>query len=148
VGGEERRDVLTYGVIVGILWFILRLEARGLASSAPESGGPSTFDIRDGARVIRVPVEAITAATAAGNYVEFVLSDGRRPLMRATLAAVEAALAPHGFVRTHRAWLVNRAAVTGLAPAGSGDRIITLAGGLEAPLSRRHRKAAEALGGA
>jgi DNA-binding LytR/AlgR family response regulator len=65
--------------------------------------------------------------------------------MRATMAAMEQALAGHGFVRTHRAWLVNRARVEGLAPAGSGDVAISLSGGVEALLSRRYRRTAEPL---
>lgn len=138
------RDLLTYAVIVALVWFILRLEARSLAPPQ-RAGAPATFDIRDGARLIRVPVEDITAVRAAGNYVEFLLTDGRRPLMRATMAAAEASLAPHGFVRTHRAWIINRAAITGLAPAGSGDLTVSLTGGLEAPVSRRYRRAAEPL---
>ena len=80
----------------------------------------------------------IVAATAAGNYVEFALEDGRRPLMRASLGAVETALAPHGFVRTHRSWLVNAARVRALTAAGSGDFRLDLGCGLTAPLSRRY----------
>lgn len=142
--GVLPRDALTYAIIVGLVWFILRLEARSLAPPAA-AGGPSVFDIRDRARMIRAPFEAITAVRSAGNYVEFLLADGRRPLMRATMAAMEQALAGHGFVRTHRTWLVNRARVEGLAPAGSGDVAISLSGGVEALLSRRYRRTAEPL---
>ena len=98
------------------------------------------FDIRDGARVIRTPVDQILAVTSAGNYVEFLLADGRRPLMRASLARMEAELAPHGLVRTHRSWLVNAARVTELRPETSGDYLVVL-GGVEAPVSRRFPQA-------
>jgi hypothetical protein len=54
-----------------------------------------------------VPPDRIAWVAAAGNYVE--LHGGERPLLvRAPLAAVAAALAPHGFVRIHRSTLVNR----------------------------------------
>ena len=64
--------------------------------------------------------------------------------MRSPLAALEARLAPLGFVRTHRSWLVNGACVTELRPEGSGDYAVVL-GELEAPLSRRFPAALKAL---
>jgi hypothetical protein len=95
-----------------------------------------TFDIRDGQRLLRVPVRDILAISSAGNYVEFVLRDGRKPLMRAPLSNLEAQLSVDGFVRTHRSWLVNVMQVTGLKPEGSGDYEIEL-GAVTVPLSRR-----------
>jgi hypothetical protein len=38
---------------------------------------PATFDIRDGGRVDRGKLDEVLAVTAAGNYVEFALLDGR-----------------------------------------------------------------------
>ncbi|HEY2710555.1 MAG TPA: LytTR family DNA-binding domain-containing protein [Caulobacteraceae bacterium] len=138
---EYRKDVLTYCII--LIWLVAaaRLATRPAASpsKAPDA---ATFDIRDGATVIRVRPAEIVTATAAGNYVEFRLADGGRPLMRTTLARVEAALAPHGFVRTHRSWLVNAARLRVLAAeGGSGDYRLELDGGVEAPLSRRFPEA-------
>ena len=73
--------------------------------------------------------------------MEFHLADGRELLMRTTLSAIEAALAAHGFSRTHRSWLVNRGRVVETRRAGGGDFELTLAGGLKVPLSRRWRGA-------
>lgn len=130
---ELRKDALSYvGVTVGI-WVARRLAFQ---AAATQPDHPATFDIRDGAKVIRVPIADILAVASAGNYVEVHLADGRKPLMRSSLSAVEARLAPFGFVRTHRSWLVSAARVTGLTPAGSGDYTVAL-GSLEAPLSRR-----------
>ena len=131
---EFRKDFLAYLLAWGI--FHLALQRGAIAPQAPEPPREATFDIEDGARLIRVPVERIVAVRSAGNYVEFMLADGRRPLMRASLAATLDALAPKGFVRTHKSWLVNRALVTGLRPEGSGDYTVELEA-LEAPLSRR-----------
>ena len=69
-----------------------------------------------------------------------MLADGRKPLMRSSLTAIETELAPHGFVRTHRSWLVNAARVTELRPEKSGDYAVGL-GAVEAPLSRRFPQA-------
>jgi DNA-binding LytR/AlgR family response regulator len=116
------------------------------AEPAARDAAPLSFDIRDGTRLVRAPLDEIVAVRSAGNYVEFLLSDGRRPLMRSPLASVEEQLADLGFVRTHRSWLVNAARVTGLRPEGSGDYAVEL-GDLEAPLSRRFPQALATLRG-
>ncbi len=106
----------------------------------------ATFDIRDGARVTRIRLADILAVTAAGNYVEFALANGRRLLMRAPLSAIEAELEPLGFLRVHRSWLINPKRMTALTPQGSGDYQVAL-GELCAPLSRRYPQALERLRG-
>jgi hypothetical protein len=130
---ELRKD--SFGYVMFLVGFaLIEHLLRQQRTAAPSQS--STFDIRDGARLTRVLVADILAVTSAGNYVEFLLKDGRRLLMRSPLSAVESDLAERGFVRTHRSWLVNEAAVTGLTPEGSGDYGVTL-GALTAPLSRR-----------
>jgi DNA-binding LytR/AlgR family response regulator len=136
---EAGKDVPAYALSLTAFWFVLRwLGAPGEAAGGVAA--PAWFDIRDGARLVRAPMGEILAVRSAGNYAEFLLSDGRRPLMRTSLGGLEARLAPLGFVRTHRSWLVNSACVTGLRPEGSGDYAVEL-GAVEAPLSRRFRDA-------
>jgi DNA-binding LytR/AlgR family response regulator len=144
---EFRKDLMAYGLASIIYYLSLRRIAR-LASWASQPALPvaTNFDIRDGARLVRVPVSEILAVRSAGNYAEFLLADGRQPLMRSSLGALETALAEHGFVRTHRSWLVNPTRVTGLRPEGSGDYAVDL-GPVEAPLSRRFPQALTALRG-
>jgi hypothetical protein len=113
----------------------------------PLATAPARFDIRDGATLHRVPVADIIAVRAAANYVEFLLADGRRPLMRATLTQLAGDLASHGFLRTHRSWLVNALHVTAVVPEGSGDHELTLSDGTTAPLSRRFPDALVSLRG-
>ena len=147
---EYPRDLVAYGLAVSGLWGVGRLLNSRAAASEPAAagmGGPITFDIRDGARILRVPLSDIAAVSSAGNYVEFNLVDCRKPLMRGTLGAMERQFAPRGFVRIHRSWLVNPDHVEAIEPAGSGDFTVTLAGGIKAPLSRRFREALEALRG-
>jgi hypothetical protein len=137
---EYRKDLIAYLVIGGLFWALTRREREiPPALETPRTAGPATFDIRDGVSILRVPLGEILAAKAAGNYVEFVLEDGRRPLMRASMAQIEAALGSAGFVRTHRSWLVNAERVRALSSAGSGDFRLDLGSGLIAPLSRRYR---------
>lgn len=135
---ELVKDLMAYALVL-FGFHMLMSWGRAL-----QPARPGVFDIRDGQRLVRAPLGDILAVRSAGNYVEFVLADGRRPLMRTPLAALEAELGPLGFVRTHRSWLVNAGRVTGLRPEGSGDYAVEL-GDLEAPLSRRFPEALAAL---
>ncbi len=125
---EGPKDVVSYAIFATLFWFAAR---RGKTGEAPR------VDIHDGGRLIRTTPSDILAAVSAGNYVEFHLADGRRPLMRTTLAKVEATLGPHGFLRIHRSWLINEARVTAMEAQGSGDWTVSLST-LSAPLSRRY----------
>ncbi|WP_051329733.1 LytTR family DNA-binding domain-containing protein [Niveispirillum irakense] len=158
---EFRKDVLSYVVIAAI--FLAHGVGRPQAAARMPEGeaippakvpalptaplGPPSLDIRDGARLLRVPIADILAAQSAGNYVEFLLKDGTRPLMRTTLTQLGKSLGAQGFLRTHRSWLVNPAHVRALAPEGSGDYALTLTDGQNIPLSRRYPQALAALRG-
>lgn len=128
-----------FGYILMIAGFTLNEHLLLLYQRVPQNG-PSTFTIRDGARITRVAIADILAVASAGNYVEFVLRDGRKLLMRSPLGAIEAELSPRGFVRVHRSWLVNAMQMTALKPEGSGDYTVEL-GALSVPLSRRFPEA-------
>ncbi len=153
---EGRKDVMSYLLICCI--FLLFGHGRGArafqstpqvaaAVTVPVSAPPpaAQLDIRDGARLLRVAVAEIVAVRSAGNYAEFLLTDGRRPLMRATLTQLTEELSAHGLLRTHRSWLIHQIHVRGLEPEGSGDYEITLSDGTKAPLSRRFPDALECL---
>jgi LytTr DNA-binding domain-containing protein len=131
---ELRKDALGYALFIAGFALIEHLLRQQQLTLTP--GQTLTFDIRDGARLTRVSLSDILAVTSAGNYVEFVLSDGRRLLMRRPLSALEEELGGRGFLRTHRSWLVNASRMTALKPEGSGDYTVELEK-LEAPLSRR-----------
>jgi DNA-binding LytR/AlgR family response regulator len=144
---EFRKDMVAYGLAFIIYYLSFKRSAWEAAEAArPAISPPATFDIRDGARLLRVPVAEILAVRSAGNYAEFLLADGRQPLMRSSLGALEEALGAHGLIRTHRSWLVNPGRMTGLRPEGSGDYAVEL-GAVEAPLSRRFPQALAALRG-
>ena len=133
---ELRKDAFGYVIGTTAFWAMTKLYGQ----TPPTPVSPATFDIRDGAKVTRVALTDILAVSSAGNYVEFALTDGRKPMMRSSLSAIEAELAPRGFVRTHRSWLVNVARVTELRPEKSGDYCVAV-GGVEVPLSRRFPEA-------
>ena len=140
---EYRKDVLSYASFTAIFWLTYHL----LGSSGGASPEPARDHvvIDEGQRIIRVPPREVLGVRSCGNYVEFLLADGRRPLMRATLGGLEAGLGDLGFVRTHRSWLVNAAHVVEIEAEGSGDYGLKLGDGTQVPLSRRYRQALEAL---
>jgi hypothetical protein len=131
---EFAKDACGYGLFVASFALVEHLLRQQSLIDAP--GQTLTFDIRDGSKLTRVRLDQVLAIASAGNYVEFVLRDGRRLLMRSPLSAIENELSPRGFLRTHRSWLINAGQVTALKPEGSGDYTVEL-GSLAAPLSRR-----------
>ncbi len=141
---EAGKHGLIYLLLIACFTLVHRLEHGWTRIAAPDPR--VTFDIRDGAKLIRVRIDDILAVASAGNYVEFTLGDGRRPLMRSSLSALESELAPLGFLRTHRSWLVNSKRVTALKPAGSGDYMVEVAT-ISVPLSRRYSLALAKLRG-
>ena len=82
---EYRKDVVSYALFATTFWLTERLMGSG-AATAPREPERETVIIDEGQRVIRVPPREVLGARSAGIYVEFLLADGRRPLMRATLA--------------------------------------------------------------
>ena len=141
---ELRKDALAYLLFIAGFTLIEHLLRQQQLIDTP--GQTLTFDIRDGAKLNRVRLDEVLAVASAGNYVEFVLRDGRKLLMRSPLSALETELSPRGFLRTHRSWLVNAAQMTALKPEGSGDYTVEL-GNVEAPLSRRFPEALAKLRG-
>jgi DNA-binding LytR/AlgR family response regulator len=78
---------------------------------------------------------------SAGNYVEFQLTDRRNHLIRTTLQAQEARLAPFGIARVHRSRLVNLKRVVALEWRASGDFELRLDSGETVTGSRRFKAA-------
>lgn len=140
---EYRKDLLSYLLILGVFRFFTRSRPADEAQSDPSRS--LTFDIVDGPTLVRVLLSEVAAVRAAGNYVEFVRSDGRTHLMRQSMRQMEERLGPDGFVRIHRSWLVNSSQVRQIEPTGSGDFQIELRQGTVAPLSRRYPMALAAL---
>jgi len=144
---EWRKDLLTLFALAALGWLVDRL-GEAAVESPPVGAAPAPFRlaVKDGSRTLLLAAEEISHASTAGNYVELATAHG--PILhRVTMAALADELAPHGFVRIHRAHLVRAAAVTAVASEGSGDFAVTLSGGLQLPGSRRYRTALAAFGG-
>jgi hypothetical protein len=137
---ELGKDLLSYaGLAVG--YRVCRLIRERGARETEAQAAPQVIEVRDGAKRTYVPVSDILWVEAAGNYVE--LRRGMGPVLhRAPLSEMERRLAPVGFVRIHRARLVNRSAIAQVVSRPSGEFAVRLATGEILAGSRRYRKAA------
>ena len=143
---EYRKDLMGYLGFGLILWLADQMAILWLRARTPAPVG-RLYTLKDGSRIVRIPMDEIVAVSSARNYVEFHLKGGKKPLVRDTLAKVETELSAQGFLRTHRSWLVNPAYVRAITPAAAGDFRLELADGQTAPLSRRFPGALEMLRG-
>lgn len=115
------------------------------AQSLPDG----TFVVRDGERVILVPLSELDWCEAADNYVR-LHAKGKKHLIRDTMRNIEERLvatrAPNArFARIHRSMIVNLARVREIKPAGGGEYAVVLADGTKLALSRGYRERVMAL---
>jgi hypothetical protein len=148
---EFRKDVFAYSAITVIFWLAERPASSPIrteaieAESADAAASPPELWLRDGRLSILANPDEIVWVASAGNYVEFRLTNGRTHLIRTTLQAQEARLAPLGIVRVHRSRLVNLKRVVALEWRASGDFEIRLDTGETAAGSRRFKAAVAAM---
>ncbi len=98
---------------------------------------PKRFVVREGSRLVFVPVETIDHIESAGNYVR-LHTGGASHLYRATLAELERRLDPDVFVRVHRSAIVNIERVRKAEPFFHGEYILTLADGTRVTSTRTY----------
>jgi hypothetical protein len=148
---ELRKDLFTFAVLAVVFWLAERPAAA--TATAPDDGLPPTDPdaaselwLRDGRTSVLVDPREIVSVASAGNYVEYVLTGGRRHLIRATLQAEEARLARFGLARVHRTRLINLKRVVALEWRPSGDFELKLDTGDVVAGSRRFKAAVASLG--
>jgi DNA-binding LytR/AlgR family response regulator len=94
-------------------------------------------------RGVRVLAAAdVNAVRSAGNYVEF-FAHGEVLLLRETLSNIEAALAPHGFLRVHRSHLVRLSEIDSLQKHRRHGWSLRLRLGIDVPVGRAFQPAVE-----
>jgi DNA-binding LytR/AlgR family response regulator len=115
--------------------------ARARASAAPHAAPPLGDRIAVSARgqIRLLPAAEVRVAIADGEGVTVRTADGRYHV-RHTLHELEERLEPHGFLRVHRAYLVNLNHVSSIDSFFNGTYLLKLAGiaDLTVPVSRRH----------
>jgi len=100
--------------------------------------------VKTSGRVLFLPFNEIEWIAAEGNYARIYTKESSY-LTRETLSHLETKLLPNGFVRIHRASLVNRDFVRELQPLAGGEQRLQLASGTKLIVSRRFREKAERL---
>lgn len=103
----------------------------------PAPGYWREVTVRSVGRMDRVALADVRWIETAGNYVELHLAE-RTFLHRSTLAELERYLDPAQFLRIHRRILVRRALMTSLRQVPDGACVVTLADGVELPVSERY----------
>src|SRR6185369_1111793 len=94
-------------------------ELKALLSQlhAPAAGGGRIF-VRSSERILFLKPEEIDRVEAAGNYV--ILHSGKEQhIIRETISAMDARLAPAGFMRISRSVIVNLACIREIQPVSS-----------------------------
>ena len=109
---------------------------RALVSDAQARHQPlERVLIRDGARVQVIPVERIDYVEAQDDYVAFS-AEGRQWLKNQRMAELESQLDPRAFLRVHRSYIVNLAAIARIEPTGKDGHCALLKSGARIPISR------------
>ena len=109
---------------------------RALVSDAQARHQPlERVLIRDGARVQVIPVERIDYVEAQDDYVAF-FAEGRKWLKNQRMAELESQLDPRAFLRVHRSYIVNLAAIARIEPTGKDGHCALLKSGARIPISR------------
>gem|GEM_PF-15385 len=120
-----------------------RIDEPPPSNNTPLAVPDNTFVVRDGERVILVPLSELDWCEAADNYVR-LHAKGKKHLIRETMRNVEERLAATRasnarFARIHRSMIVNLARVREIKPAGGGEYAVVLADGTRLSLSRGYR---------
>jgi hypothetical protein len=151
---EFRKDLFAYPAIAMTFWLAERpalaapVQSEAVVANVAEiPAAPPELWLRDGRISILVNPGEITSVSSAGNYVEFQLTDRRSHLIRTTLQAQEARLAPFGIARVHRSRLVNLKRVVALECRASGDFELRLDSGETVAGSRRFKAAVAGIAG-
>ena len=114
-----------------------RASAAAPAHSAAPLGDRLAVSARGQIRLL--PAADVRVAIADGEGVTVRTADGRYHV-RQTLHELEERLEPHGFLRVHRAYLVNLNHVSSIDSFFNGTYLLKMAGlpDLTVPVSRRH----------
>lgn len=136
-----------YSVLGWVVLLLLQGQSAAKQPSAPkqepapadqntqasaQANATATLTVQTGTSECELAIDDIEYVVAAGNYMEVITAE-RTYLLRETLKTLPARLAPEGFVRSHRSYLVNRAMIA----HRTADKLI-LRSGASVPLSTRY----------
>jgi two-component system LytT family response regulator len=115
---------------------------RGLSARIPEllaALGPAVdrMVVRSGDRLVFVRYEELEYIRASANYVRLHIGGEVRQI-RETLSGMQARLPRDRFVRIHRSYVVNLAAVREFQHLGGGEYVVALRNGRRLPVGRSY----------
>jgi DNA-binding LytR/AlgR family response regulator len=122
----------------------LSAQLDALRALQDDDGSEDHLWLQRQSETVRVAVHEIDWVAAEGDYVR-IHAGALSYLERGALAAFEKRLAPHGFVRVHRSWIVNPASVTMLARTRWRSIELGLRCGTRLRVGRNYQAAARAL---
>jgi two-component system, LytTR family, response regulator LytT len=108
---------------------------RALDRSTHPTRGLASLAVRSAGRIHLCAFADIASLSGADDYVEVVLADGRRFLHDTRLGELERRLPPD-FLRVHRSHIVNTVHLRAVRTLPDRRRLLELAGGAVAPVSR------------
>jgi two-component system, LytTR family, response regulator len=106
-----------------------------VASTRRESGPAERIIVRNGTRVIVIPVDAIDYVEAQDDYAA-IHSGGKSHLKQETLSSIEESLDPARFVRIHRSYLLNIDRLVRVEAYARDSRVAILRDGTKLLVSR------------
>src|SRR5438552_18922226 len=119
-------------------------EAASLMDSLPDLHLPakphtSRIAIKEKNRMRFIDSAKVVMVKAEGNYILLQLGSTSY-MLRESISKMTEKLAPYGFVRIHRSFLVNAAFVQEIRPWPTGEYVLMVQGGKEYTVSRTYRK--------
>lgn len=135
---EIRKDVFTFLSLLGVFMASRHIAAMDEERLAAREDAQSTgqLTLKSGGRQILIPADQVIYASAAGNYVELYLTEGRH-FVRLTLSELNKLLTEAGAqpVRLHRSHLTVRPHLREIGPAEA-----VLSTGTRLPIGRSYRQ--------
>lgn len=113
------------------------------APEKPNGRFVERLTIKEGGRVIFVPVGDIDYIEASGNYMA-VHTGAKKHLVYETMTQMECQLDPVRFLRIHRSHIVNIGRIRELQPYFNGEYVVLLSNGTKLKISRSFRDRARA----
>ena len=105
------------------------------AAARPPAQYLDRIAVRDGTRVLIIPVAKLDYAEAQDDYVALA-ANGKKHLKQQTISSLESALDPSRFMRIHRSYIVNLERVVKVEPYAKDSHVAVLTSGARLPVSR------------
>ena len=99
-----------------------------------------TLVVNKGRTIVWLKASEVDWMQAARNYVD-VHAGGQTYILRNTLSKMEKTLEGDRFIRIHRSYVVNKAAIEGINKNRDGSALVKMKDGSELPCGRAHREA-------